>query len=180
MNGRVFGQARVAVVLDHPPGRRTHLEPLVIARLHGVRKRGRVKSDFFSGAVVLDISMQALVVGSLAAAARGQHERREKTGREPHADIACSRVILPSYNALPRIAAWVPAAAMRRRSSTDAHPPEYCSSRLVILRTRASVCRSGPDMVPSRSMHVRITPASGRAAQRPTSAFSTPGSVSSH
>src|SRR2546421_283518 len=158
MNGHVLGEACVVVDLEHLSSRRTHLEPLVIARLHGVGLCRGVESDFCSGAVVLDISMQALVVGSLAAAASGQHERRQKPRREPHADSACSRVILPSYNAFPRMAAWAPAAAMRRRSSTDATPPEYCSSRLVILRTRASVCRSGPDQVPSRSMHVRIKP----------------------
>src|SRR5205823_7558739 len=104
---------------------------------------------------------------------------RDQRGRL-HSASASSSLRRPSYSALPRITAFAPAAYALRMSSSEETPPEYCSSSRVIFRTFARVSRSGPLIVPSRSMHVRMTPASGRSAQRPTSALSTTGSVSSH
>src|SRR3989442_1339151 len=51
-------------------------------------------------------------------------------------------------------------------SLRDPMPPPYCTGSCVIASTRARVPRSGPARVPSRSVQVRINPASGSTFHR--------------
>src|SRR5712691_3954635 len=116
----------VVVDLEHLAGRDLNLESFMASAVRRLGQDRGVKRHLGAGQVLLDVAVQALVVGGLAPTARDEHQRRREQRELPHVARAWSSVILPSYSALPRITASAPAAVTRRMWSTEATPPEYC------------------------------------------------------
>ena len=82
----------VVIHLEDLAGRGLDLKSLVIAVLHRVAHDGCVERDLGATRVVLNVLVQALVVGRLAAAAREQEQRGAGDSRGPiHVVASASR-----------------------------------------------------------------------------------------